>query len=168
MYLQDKSLPFKKLRNSIATDVQTLLLLPYDHLILCSWGSLNLKPQSHRNGLLYGSLWFDLDHKTKVNHRKSSISMICKGSTWVSYTVCMVFVWFLYGLCTFIYEFMTMHGSTTVDNKGKSYLYLGCSGCRYGMIRRQYDQARSATGSYDSYWFNSGHHNGFLGIMFNT
>ena len=67
----------------------------YDYLILCSWGSLNLKPQSHGNGLCYASLWFDLVHKTKAKHRKSSISMICKGSIRVPYAVCMV-LWFLY------------------------------------------------------------------------
>ena len=44
----------------------------------------------------HDSTQFDLDGKTQMNLRKSSISKVCKGSIRVSYGVCTVSVWFFY------------------------------------------------------------------------
>ena len=50
---------------------------------------------------------FDVDGKTGVNSRKSSISTVCRGSIKVSYSVCKVSVWLLY-------EFTMVYGGITM------------------------------------------------------
>lgn len=85
---------------------------------------------------------FILDVKTGVNPRKLSISTDRKGFIRVAYGVCTFSV-------RFLYESTTVHGGTTMDNKGKRRWHYGQTRCCYGSLRCLYGQAVSATGSYD-------------------
>ena len=52
-----------------------------------------LKSLSHSHGASCGSPWFELDSKIRVNHRKFSITTVCKGFL-------RILVWFPYGSST--------------------------------------------------------------------
>ena len=81
--------------------------------------NVSVKPQSYIHGSSYCPPRSDLDGKTGVSSRKSSISTVCKGSIRVSYSVCKVSVWFLY-------EFTMVYGGITDAHNGAMVRYRAC------------------------------------------